>query len=516
MMETKSIYFIIIAMFFSNYGIGQDKENTVLYPWLAKSGQFGYCDILGKCTIEPRFEIAEPFVNGYAVVSKKGQYGVIDQIGKVIVPFRYASIELLKEGLFILVGLKKEYNSWLRFWNWRILPDFNILSTSNHGPFLTTKVPRAVWTLKSLPDKKVFFRKNRSDEIGGRMHMKDSWSPKHGIPADIKISSVGNILLVQHSLYRLNSGNTLKKIANNVLDLIDSNSVLAFNNKQYFKLDIKGENLSKENYTMVDVLHFNVNSGKRVEVKIRQDKMYPFRTIATDLFKRADGNTYLYPDMNKPFPVFIHDYKRGAEIFTAGEIMEHVIMIASVPDSKYFLVSFVFGEGRKRKTILLDVDGNWNTNIPAYEGLDQMLGSGEMLFTRSAEKGILTRDFQFKPFPFDYHADPVNFSKSMFSGKDVVSGKYGIYNLSNEQWQVTPVYNYIKETVEAGTMIYTVTEVINGVQKEQCGLLDIQSNQRITGPVYDSLNYDCFVRKTENGQQISFYINPVTGKEYRE
>ncbi|QNK62406.1 WG repeat-containing protein [Pedobacter sp. PAMC26386] len=513
----KFIYSVIIAMLLSNTGIAQEKTSNAQYPWLAKSGKFGYCNLEGKVLIQPEFDGGDPFKNGYAVVCKNGLYGVINEVGKVIVPLKYPSLQIYAKGVFTLAIYKTESNARAQFWKWKLMPEFNVLSTSNKGPFLSTSVPRATWTIKSLPDDQVIFKETREEEDKDRtQYWRKDWEPSRGIPSYIHLSSLGNTLKVGDNLFVRNADHQLKKVAGNVLELIDDTSILAFNKEQYFKLNIKGEKQNKENFTMVDSILLHVNPDKIITVLKQNPGMYPFPTIADFIFKNNEGKTYLFPDLNKPFPTQIQDYKRGTELVPAAEILAHAVLISSVPDSKYFLVLAVFGKINERRMLLLDGDGNWNTEIPAYEGLDQMLGSGEMLLTRSVKKGILTRNLEFKTFPFDYRAHHTDFSKNMFSGKDAVSKKYGIYDFSKEKWLVAPVYSYLGNEVVPGIIIYTLAKEDNSTRKEWYGLLDMESNQQITPPVYDTIDYNSRVTKTENGTQISYYINPRTGQEYRE
>ncbi|MGU3375019.1 WG repeat-containing protein [Chryseobacterium sp. M5A1_1a] len=509
-------FFSLILMFllFSNDLFSQNKE-TPLFPWLAQSGKSGYCDATGKLIIPPTFDTVGLFKDGYAIVGIKNKHGVIDESGKIIIPIKYSNIELFKEGSFLLSVLKKEHNSWIRFWNWKLLPDFNILSTSNSGPFLTTKVPRALWTIKYLPANQTLYTVNRSDADGGK-YWKDGWSPENGIPRDFDITSAADILMVRHNLYRLNPDKKLEKISGNVLDIIDSTSVISFNNRGYYKLSLAGDVQSRENYDLVDGIKVNVDSDKSIEIKKQKSSQYPFQTISTDLFKDKNGKTYFFPDLTKPFPTNISDYKTENGIITAEEIMNNIIIAASIPDSRYFLIVSAFGNPRKKWTILLNTEGHWNTDIPAYDGFHKMLDNGEILFTRSEKKGILTKDLKFKTFPFDYDVYPLSFSSDMFIGKDIISEKYGIYNLLTEKWQVPPRYSSLYPATASGVAIYSLMEEISGVKKEKFGLLDIQENKFIIPALYDKITSDGFVYKNENGNLITFYINPFTGKEYRE
>lgn len=514
----KSIYLILIVMFLSDTGIAQEKSTTTLYPWLARSGKFGYCDSAGKNIIKPRFDDAQPFRNGYAIVGENGRYGVIDAAQRTIIPLEYPSAQLFSDGLFDLVITKKGYNAWWRFWQWKFIPEFNILSTSNHGPFLVTKVPKATWTILSIPDKKVLLRQKRMEgKTDNAQYWKKDWYPDQGIPADIQISSSGNSLKVRNKLFLCGADHKLKHVAGHVLELMNDTAALIFKNGKYVKLDITGEVQEKETYVMLDSVQFQVDPGITVDVKKQSEEMYPFPTIAAFILKGADGNTYLSPELSKPLPIHVQDYKRGDVSGTAAEIMKRAITIASLPGTQYFLVVSAFGENNERKCLLLDSNGNWHTNIPAYEGLDQMLNNGDLLFTRGTKKGILTNDLKFKDLPFDYRAYPLPFSKYMYSGKDVVTQKYGIYNTAKQDWQVSPGYSYIGNEIAPGSCIYTeIRKDENGTEREWYGLVDIKTGKVITPSIYNMITHDGRVGVTENGQQIYFYINPITGKEYRE
>ncbi|MGY0040097.1 WG repeat-containing protein [Pedobacter sp. NJ-S-72] len=302
----KFIYSLFIAMLFSNAGIAQDKITAAQYPWLAKSGKFGYCDSAGKVVIQPQFDYGEPFKNGYAVVSKNGLEGVINRSGKVIIPLKYPTVRLYNSGLFTLAIYKKEYIARARFWKWRVMPDWNVLSTSYKGPFLSTRVPRAVWTIKSLSDGKVLYNTNRTEESLERsQYWRKDWLPERNVPRDIKISAKGKALKIADQLFLLNAQNKLKKIADNVLELIDETSVLAFKKEQYFKMNIKGGIQDKENFTMVDSIIVTANPAKSIYIRQQNPGMYPFRTIADFIFKSSNGKTYLFPDLRKSsHPIF--------------------------------------------------------------------------------------------------------------------------------------------------------------------------------------------------------------------
>lgn len=497
----KLIALTFIALLLSCSVMSQDKKALTLYPLLSKSGKFGYCDSSGQLIIQAQFDDAQPFKNGYAIVGNNGRYGVIDQAQRTILPIKFPLAYFFTDGLFNLVITGKEYNAWWRFWQWRIMPEYNILSTRNHGPFLVTKVPKAKWTILSIPGKKVLFSQKRM--LASGQYWKKGWHSDEQIP-DMQISSAGNTLKVRDRLFVLNG--KLRKTDSNVLELLDDSSALVLKNGKYV---LSGK--LKGTYIREDSIAFRVDAGKTVYVQQQSKEMYPYPAINALILKGHDGRTYLSPEISKPLPLHVEDYKG----VSAGEIMTRLITLASIPGSPYFLVVSVLDN--EPTCLLLDSTGKWNDDIPAYKGLDQMLSNGDLLLTRGAKKGVLTRDLEFKALPFDYRAYPLSYTKDLYSGKDLSTQLYGIFNTAKQEWQVAPQYSFIGNEISPGTCIYTkIKEDEHGTKREYYGLLDIPANKIITAPVYDMISNDGRVAITLNEGTVYFYINPVTGKEYRE
>lgn len=64
-----------------------------------ENGLWGFIDSLGKVLIEPKFEFAEGFTEGLALVIKDGLAGFINKSEEVIIPFKYEDANRFKEGL---------------------------------------------------------------------------------------------------------------------------------------------------------------------------------------------------------------------------------------------------------------------------------------------------------------------------------------------------------------------------------------------------------------------------------
>src|SRR6478735_673546 len=65
-------------------------------------GKWGFINLDGKIVIEPAYDEAAVFKNGYAVVGINGKRGIIDSVGKIVIPAEYEGAEPLASGYFAL------------------------------------------------------------------------------------------------------------------------------------------------------------------------------------------------------------------------------------------------------------------------------------------------------------------------------------------------------------------------------------------------------------------------------
>lgn len=64
-------------------------------------GKYGFIDINGKEVITPKYEFAESFSEGLAIVQINDKYGFIDKTGKEVIPIKYDYASSFKEGLCV-------------------------------------------------------------------------------------------------------------------------------------------------------------------------------------------------------------------------------------------------------------------------------------------------------------------------------------------------------------------------------------------------------------------------------
>src|SRR5580700_5500673 len=76
---------------------------TALYP-VRMNGKYAYINKSGKLVIQPQFDRAEPFTEGYAAVQTAGRWGFIDKTGKLTIAPQYDLADPYSEGL-ALVGV---------------------------------------------------------------------------------------------------------------------------------------------------------------------------------------------------------------------------------------------------------------------------------------------------------------------------------------------------------------------------------------------------------------------------
>jgi len=60
--------------------------------------KWGYSNTDQSIIIQPQYEDAGWFINGYAVVKKNGKYGYIDRSGRMVIPAKYTSAKPFRQG----------------------------------------------------------------------------------------------------------------------------------------------------------------------------------------------------------------------------------------------------------------------------------------------------------------------------------------------------------------------------------------------------------------------------------
>lgn len=518
---------ILISLFSIIFCVGCRSQTTApaevksdFIPWLSISGLYGFCDSSGKLVIQPQYDDAYRFVNGFAEVAKEGKYGVINSQNQVVIPLKYPTLQLTAYHGLALAITKKEYNAWWRFWNWKILPEWNILG-GNSGPFLVTKVPRAHWQVVALPQKKTLFSDRRTDQyttFHTNQYWKDDWIPDRSVPEDINILSTPTMLVVGQKVFAYEKDGRLKRIKNGFQSFVNGNTFISNNERSYILKDGKVKQLEQKRYREENGIQLKTSSGEAIFVPKNGEMGDGYPIIDGKIFTDQNGLTYLLPDFSKPFPKVVYDYQSVYDTVSAKEIFKQVVMVVPLSSTSYFLILSAAGKGEKGgsgwKCYFLKENGQWKSDIPVYQGPRNILDNGEITFEGSRNRlGVLDTDFQFHAMPLVY-IQPVMHHPFWYMGQDTATKKYGVYDVKNKRWQVPPDYDYLQDQVSADVAIYSIIK--SDTIGDQFGLINMTTNKRITPPVYRKLSPDGRVISLNQHENKAFYINLKNGEEYRK
>jgi hypothetical protein len=80
------------------------KEQLAL---INENGKYGFINRKGNIVIQPKYDLARPFVTGLAAVKVRHQWGFINYDGKIVIPIRYNSVTDFDRGIAIIEKNKK-------------------------------------------------------------------------------------------------------------------------------------------------------------------------------------------------------------------------------------------------------------------------------------------------------------------------------------------------------------------------------------------------------------------------
>lgn len=467
--------------------------------------------------IAAQYDDARPFQKGFAVVAKEGQYGVINTSNTVVVPLRYDVAKIFSQDGFTILITKREYNAFWKFWQWQWWPEWSLLG-GNSGPALVTKVPMAQWAVRALPGGKVLYSDARIDDkdsMGTSQYWDKGWVPSRTIPADIDIFSVGNDLAVKGAVFQRAQNGSLRELDLTVATVTHAGNLVVKQNETYYLADDNGKPLGTKRFTLQNGVSFRNSAGDKIFVSKAGDMGVAYPVIRPAIFADEKGNTFIAPNFAKPFPETIGDYRHGDIKLSGGDILEAAVSIANLAGAKYFVVVSGAGAGRGWKLYLLNRGGEWNTDIPPYRGPKKILSDGRITFEGKHDRGVLGSDFEFHTMPLMYIM-PCLQHPHWYMGKDVTTGKYGIYDALHHKWQVAPKYDYLQREIAPDVAVYSVIKKgAGGIEREFYGLLDITTAQPITPSVYLSIKANGRVTRIVNDQRLSFFLDLHTGREFR-
>ncbi|WP_346316363.1 WG repeat-containing protein [Chitinophaga sp. YIM B06452] len=455
-----------------------------MIPWLAKSGLYGYTNRDGSLLIPPQYSHARPFRGGFAVIAQEGGFGIINAEGVPVIAPEHPFIHLTAPRPFSLAFIKKEYNAWWRLPRWRILPEFNLLSTRHNGPLLVTKVPRAQWEVLAMPDMKKIQQFNCTDDLNawGNRYWRKDWEPARKMPGEARLLTSGEHLLLRQELYNAEG----EHCSGQIFGQLEDGTFLQYRKGWYRRVNEAGKPMDAVRYYKKNHLTFG---GKTIP-----QQEAPYQRIAAPVFQSTAGEVFLFPDFSKPFPASIEPYPQVGEV-------QYVAMIGAMRDAEHFFVLATTGKSKERRLLVLHKSGKWNKLIEPRAGFHSMLRNGSLLFTHGTAKGVMDTSLEFHLFPLQY---PEALSETLYAGKDNKSGRYGVFDIMEQDWKVPPAYSYIGPCLAEDIAPYCKDNLY--------GLMNISTGAHITPPLYDSIGeHGAVMQKNQ-----LFYIDLYTGREYRE
>ncbi|WP_120518311.1 WG repeat-containing protein [Chitinophaga barathri] len=446
-----------------------------MIPWLAKSGLYGYADGDGRLIIPPQYTHARPFRGEFAVMAQEGGFGLINTLGVPVVAPEHPFVHLSAPRPFSLAFIKKEYNAWWRLPRWKVLPGLNLLSTRRNGPLLTTRVPRAKWDVLALPGMEKLQEFNCMDE-------QNAWGPARKMPDDLRLLTSGEHLLLRHELYNAEG----ERCSGSIFGQLADGTFLQYRKGWYRRVNEAGKPLDAVRYYKKNHLVFGGSTIPQQEA--------PYQRIAAPVFQSTGGEVFLFPDFSKPFPASIEPYPQVGGV-------QYIAMIGALQDTDHFFVLATTGKSDERRLLVLHKSGKWNKLVEPRPGFDSMLRNGALLFTQGSARGVMDTALEFHLFPLQY---PESLGGTLYAGKDNKSGKYGVFDIMEQDWKITPAYSYIGPCLAEGIVPYCLDNLY--------GLMELDTGRHITPPLYDSIDKSGAV--TQKNQL--FYIDIYTGLEYRD
>lgn len=460
----------------------QDSVNWI--PYLTKNGDYIYVDSNLKQQIIQSYAEANKFTaTGFSIVNDKDRKSaVIDTKGNIVVDYTEESIELEVFHQLTLVMKELEYDKKMPFWKW----DWNIMG----GDIKKTQTYNKL-EIRVLETNQLLFTQDiqhRDDQYNLIIHELDE-----------------NHVVLNDILFEIKN-NKFKKLKNKITTSLDHGRYIPESEDNFEIFSIKDKKPILSNLVGTDKINVKVNNQPFVLDSINQDRYAP---LVPKIFHDAKNNEiYTYPQYDKAFP---KDIKNATD--EQIKFLEAVSLVYSANNSPYFILG-KFNYDHDNWTydwLYVDESGNLLNEISVknFFILDRV---GYVVWPN--KHMILSENELYKEqktSKIKYVYQSVN-QYIIQIVKDDRKLKEGVWNADSKSWILAPE-NYTVEILNTEHQIYAL-------QKEKEGkyiLFNNKTKQHIGSKSYDSIDSNGWVRYTnENKQQIYYYIDILTGKEYKD
>ena len=489
------ISYFLFFMISSIAATSQDLPQQTLYPWKSKSGLIGFCDQDNQIKISPQYEDASLFTNEFSIVQKDGKNGVIDKTGTVKLDDEYDRIELVAIGKETLAITKRTYNAWWKIQKWKIFPGFSVMGGTNDKRWFNTDVPRINWRVILLRNNQTIINSNHNPY-------------EYPYPSS-RIQSFQDKILINDQLYQIGK-EKIRLVCDNITAIFANATLLQKKGNSYQILDQHLQPLNNDTFKIPAVITVEVNGYQQ---EIKTERIDGGISVKLNFIQNQDQHVFIYPDLNKVFPKKIAPY--FDQKIAASSIFEHASMIYSIPNSPYFIIRS--NVKNKSAFYILHQNGTWESDRKKTKDFIIRSNSGNVLYPSIHDLGIdavLPKNFAVK------RIERTMSNKNWFyvSGmsKPEVLPLSGIFDSANKRWVLPLAYSSLAE-MKAHPYIWKFEqENEKDYKKKKYGLINLHTGKIIVPPIYNTLNTDGKAGIYGTDKLNEFYINPVTGKEYRE
>lgn len=462
----------------------QTQKSVDWIPYLTKNEDYIYVDTNLKQQINKSYSSASKFTStGYAIVNDKDRKSaVIDTKGNIIVDYTEESIELKVFDQFTLMMKRNEYEKKMPFWNW----DWNIMG----GDIKKTQTYKKI-EISVLETQQILLSKDVPYD-GGNFYLNPN-----------KIDE--NHLVMNDILYEIKD-KKLKKIRNDIeLSLVQKRYIPA-SEKQFeiYSIDAKKPLFSGLTGTVrIEIL---VNNKSFVLDSINQERYAP--AVPQLLQDSKTKAIYPYPQYDKAFPKQIKNATAEQTNF-----MKDVSLVYSINNSPYFILGrFNYDHSVwAYDWLYVDIAGNLLNNVSVKDFFIQdrvgyIVWPDQYMILSENE---LKKNQKIGKISYVYQSGNQYIIQTV---KDDKKLKEGIWDADAKSWILLPE-NYTVKILESDRQIYAL-------QKEKEGKYILYNNKnklQIGTKSYDSISSNGFVQfTTKDNEQIYYYIDILTGKEYKD
>ena len=480
-----NMFFVVSCAKEPNRCIDMKVEKSIDWiPYLTHKGDYVYVDKNLERQIEYSFAQAKPFLpTGYAIVwDGEGKNAVIDSKGNLVVDYTDESIVLNVVGNLTLIKKVLDYDKKMPIWKW----DWNILGSS---------------IIKNKTYHKVDIHVLETNQI----------ILSEDVPYDENSYSLNyesldeNHFILNNILYEIKN-KRLKKIKSDIVYGLDKGryipnsetkfSIYSTNSKKPLLSDLVGTN----------EFHLVVNNQSLLLDSINLDRYSPI--VPKLLKERKNDKIYAFPQYDKAFPSHINQANENQLDF-----LKEVSLVYSINNSPYFILGrFNYDHDVwAYDWMYLDEQGNLLSEVKVkdFYMMDQI---GYVIWPDKymiLSKEELEKDWKIGKIEYVYQSENLYIVDTKLNEE---KSKKGVWNADTKEWVLAPLYFSIRILDSVNQ-----TLAIQEHEGENFFVYSYKEKRAVTSAKYVTIYSSGMVMvKKEIDKDVYFYIDLLTGKEYRD